>query len=164
MARLVSRVTGVVSHRYFWGALASVAATALLGSFAACASNPSSSSSGSTSGSSTGASTGSPGSGATSGAVTTGSGTGSTSGYGSHSGSTASGSSGMSGASGSGGGACHSTVPNVDAGSLPLVVDSVFLPSGWMGDGPPRSASGAGPALISAIKFSPLMYALCNMG
>jgi hypothetical protein len=50
-----------------------------------------------------------------------------------------------------------------DAGSLPFVVDSVFLPSGWMGDGPPRTTSDSGlPPLQSAMQFNPSMYAFDN--
>ena len=37
-------------------------------------------------------------------------------------------------------------VPNVDAGSLPFVVDTAFVPSGWMGDAPAYAAVPAYPA------------------
>jgi hypothetical protein len=143
MARLISRATGPASNHVSLWALAPVAAMSLLGGLAACASNSPSASSGSTSGSGTGSS-----SGATTGSGT-GSGTGSASGTGSHSGSTA-----MSGSSGTGAAPC-----SADGGALPFVVDSVFLPSGWMGDGPPRMASDAGPALPSAMEFNPKAYA-----
>jgi hypothetical protein len=37
-------------------------------------------------------------------------------------------------------------VPAVDAGSLPFIVDTAFVPSGWMGDAPAYPASNGDPA------------------
>jgi hypothetical protein len=39
---------------------------------------------------------------------------------------------------------CH--VPAIDAGSLPFVVDTAFVPSGWMGDAPAYPAMPANPS------------------
>jgi len=36
-------------------------------------------------------------------------------------------------------------VADVDAGALPFVVDTAFVPSGWMGDGPAYMAVSADP-------------------
>jgi hypothetical protein len=133
---------------------ATPASSILLGLLAGCASNPV----GST-----------PSSGATSGNTST-SGSGVTSGTGT--GGTKSGGSGTSGSATSGaadGGidaAAFCRVPSMDAGGLPFIVDTVYVPSGWMGDAPAYMAVAANlmqgsafvPATTARMTLAPSMY------
>src|SRR5579863_1695968 len=58
--------------------------------------------------------------------------------------------------------------PSIDAGSLPFVVDTVYVPSGWMGDAPAYMAipanlalgSAAVPATTAQMTLSPTMYGM----
>jgi hypothetical protein len=136
--------------------------TILLGLLAACASNPV--------GNSSGSSSGGGGSSGTSGGTTTGSGTSGagTSGAGTTSGGTTSGT-GATGGSADGGvnAPAFCRVPStVDAGSLPFVVDTAYVPSGWMGDAPaymavpanPSLGTAASPATTARMTLTPTMY------
>jgi hypothetical protein len=57
-------------------------------------------------------------------------------------------------------------VPNIDAGSLPFVVDTAFVPSGWMGDAPaymavpadPIEGTPASPATTARMTLLPTGY------
>jgi|HubBroStandDraft_1064217.scaffolds.fasta_scaffold01600_2 hypothetical protein len=57
-------------------------------------------------------------------------------------------------------------VPNIDTGSLPFVVDTAFVPSGWMGDAPaymalpadPLTGSSASPATTARMTLFPVGY------
>jgi hypothetical protein len=57
-------------------------------------------------------------------------------------------------------------VPNINAGSLPFVVDTAFVPSGWMGDAPaymavpadPGTGSPAYPATTARMTLLPTGY------
>jgi hypothetical protein len=153
MTRLVSRIASPLS-------------TILLGFLAACASNSPGVGSGSnaTSGSN-------PASGSTSSG-----GTGTTSGAGGGTGATGSGSSGT-GSSGAGSSGSASSGMDIDAaafcrpapgngGSIPFVVDTVYVPSGWMGDAPaymavpadPTTGSPASPATTARMTLLPQGY------
>jgi hypothetical protein len=151
MARLVSRFASPVS-------------TILLGLLAACASNPQvntgtgSGSTASNSGSTTPSGSGS----GTNAGTTTGTGT---SGAGATTGSSASGTS-ASGASTDVDAAAFCRVAQKDAGSLPFVVDTAYVPSGWMGDAPrymampadPTTGAPASPATTARMTLLPTGY------
>ncbi len=140
--------------------------TILLGLLAACASNPvgNPSSSGSGGGGGAGTTSGSASGSTASGAGTT-SGAGSTSGAGTTSG-TGGGASGSGDAGPQVDAAAFCRVPNIDAGSLPFIVDTAYVPSGWMGDAPaymalpadPVNGTPATPATTARMTLAPTMY------
>jgi hypothetical protein len=153
MTRLVSRIASPVS-------------TILLGLLAACASNPANPMN---SGSGSSASTGTnPGSGSTSGAPGTSgaSGTGATSGAGAGTGTSASGSAASSGMDIDAAAFCRPAAGN--GGSLPFVVDTAYVPSGWMGDAPaymampadPTTGAPASPATTARMTLLPQGYSM----
>jgi hypothetical protein len=147
MTRLVSRFASPVS-------------TILLGLVAACASNPVQNMGGSGAGGGTSGST-----------TTSGSGSGATAGTGTSGAGTSTGSS-ASGGSSSGAAevdaAAFCRVAQKDAGSLPFVVDTAFVPSGWMGDAPeymamPANAvtgAPASPATTARMTLLPQGYTM----
>src|SRR5271154_1992017 len=149
--------------------LATPVSTILLGLLAACASNPVGTSSGSTSGSGGGGS-GSTAGGTTGAGTTSGTPTGSGAGTASGTGGTTSGSSATSGTGSSGmnqvDAAAFCRPPAVDAGSLPFVVDTAYVPSGWMGDAPaymampadPVNGTPASPATTARMTLLPAGY------
>ncbi len=57
-------------------------------------------------------------------------------------------------------------VPDIDAGGLPFVVDTAFVPSGWMGDAPayeampanPMTGAPASPATTARMTLFPVGY------
>src|SRR5580658_605009 len=126
------------------------ASSILLGLLAGCASNP----------------VGPPGGGTGSGTLSATSGSGASSGTPAGASGTKSGGAGTSGG-GSGGSTSGSAasgaadagpqvdaaafcrVPSLDAGSLPFIVDTAYVPSGWMGDAPAYMAVPANPMLGS---------------
>ncbi len=143
---------------------ATPASSLVLGLLAGCASNNPTVSSGTTSG--TNAASGS-GAGVTSG-TPSGTGTSGTKSGSGTSGSSASGSA-TSGSSDAGppvDAAAFCRVPSIDAGSLPFVVDTAFVPSGWMGDAPaymaqpadPTTGFPGSPPTTARMTLAPTMY------
>jgi hypothetical protein len=144
------------------------ASSILLGLLAGCASNnPQGPSSGTTAaaGGGGGGTAGTSASGTKSGSGTPGGGSGAA-GTGASSGTGSSGGTTQMDAGTQVDAAAFCRVPTIDAGSLPFVVDTAYVPSGWMGDAPqyaaipedPATGAAAVAATTARMTLAPTMY------